>query len=300
MEMRDLRSFVLLAQQLHFGRTARLLNFSQPALTKQIRRVEEELGCSLFQRGKHGTKLTSAGEIFLREAKPVVIGFEQLVETGRRLARGSGGRLRIGFGFHTFDLVPRVIGRLRQTAPAVEVSLRDMSTAEQTEALRNGRIDAGFVRAPVPKEFEAMPVINDRLILVTSTDSRMPENATLKDCAEEPFILISNERAPTFRRHAISLCAKSGFHPRIIQDTSEVTTSLALVRANLGVTLIPQSFGTTHFEGVRVHELKDPAASWAVSAAWRKEDTNPVLTRFIALLRQELEERSADYDDDLP
>jgi DNA-binding transcriptional LysR family regulator len=293
MEMRDLRSFVLLAQQLHFGRTARLLNVSQPALTKQIRRVEEELGCSLFQRGKHGTKLTSAGELFLREAKPVV-------EAGRRLARGSGGRLRIGFGFHTFDLVPRVIARLRKMAPAVEVSLRDMSTAEQTEALRNGRIDVGFVRAPVPKDFEAMPVINDRLILVTSTDSRMPENATLKDCAEEPFILISNERAPTFRRHAISLCAKSGFHPRIIQDTSEVTTSLALVRANLGVTLIPQSFGTTHFEGVCVHELKDPAASWAVSAAWRKEDTSPVLTRFVALLRQELEERSSDYGDDLP
>jgi DNA-binding transcriptional LysR family regulator len=291
MEMRELRSLVLLAQQLHFGRTARLLNLSQPALTKQIRLIEEELGCSLFQRGKHGTKLTSAGELFLKQAKPIVNDFDQLIEAGRRLSRGDSGRLRIGFGFHTFELVPRLIARLRQLAPAVEVSLRDMSTAEQNEALRMGRIDAGFVRAPAAKEFETMPVINDRLILVTSTDSRIPEKATLRDCAAEPFILISNERAPTFRRHAVALCAKFGFHPRVIQDTNEVTTSLALVRANLGVTLIPQSFGTAHIKGVRVHELNDPAASWAVSAAWRRDDTNPVLKRFIELLREELKER---------
>jgi DNA-binding transcriptional LysR family regulator len=291
MEMRELRSFVLLGQQLHFGRTAQLLHLSQPALTKQIRRVEEDLGCSLFQRGKHGTKLTSAGAQFLEEAKPVVSGFDRLVEAGRRLSRGDSGRLRIGFGFHTFELVPRLIARLRQLAPGVEISLRDMSTAEQTDGLRSRRIDTGFVRAPVSKEFETMPVINDRLMLVSSTDSRLPEKATLRDCAEEPFILISNERAPTFRRHAIALCAKFGFYPRFIQDTNEVTTSLALVRANLGVTLIPQSFGTSHIAGVRSHELNDPAASWAVSAAWRRDDTNPVLKRFIELLKQEIGDR---------
>jgi DNA-binding transcriptional LysR family regulator len=294
MEMRELRSFVLLGQQLHFGRAARLLNLSQPALTKQIRRIEEDLGCSLFQRGKHGTKLTSAGELFLEEAKPIVSGFDQLIAAGRRLARGGSGRLRIGFGFHTFELVPRLIARLRQLAPSVEISLRDMSTAEQTEGLRAGRIDAGFVRAPVSKEFETMPVIKDRLALVSSTDSRLPEKATLKDCVEEPFILISNERSQTFRRHVIALCAKYGFYPRTIQDTNEVTTSLALVRANLGVALIPQSFGTAHIPGVRLHELEDPAASWAVSAAWRRDDTNPVLRRFIDLLREELRERSVD------
>ena len=131
-----------------------LLHLSQPALTKQIRRVEEDLGCSLFERGKHGTKLTSAGEQFLEEARSIVSGFDRLVEGGRRLARGESGRLRIGFGFHTFELVPRLIGRLRQIAPGVQISLRDMSTLEQTEALRSGRLDAGFVRSPVSKEFK--------------------------------------------------------------------------------------------------------------------------------------------------
>jgi DNA-binding transcriptional LysR family regulator len=288
MEMRELRSCVLLSQQLHFGRAARLLNLSQPALTKQIRRVEEDLGCLLFQRGKHGTKLTSAGETFLEEAKLIVSGFDRLIEGGRRLAGGEIGWLRIGFGFHTFELVPLLIARLRHAAPAVEISLRDMSTAEQTEALRSRRIDAGFVRAPVSKEFESMPVINDRLILVTSKSSDLPPKSTLGDCTKQPFILISNERAPTFRRHALALCAKHGFHPRLIQDTSEITTSLALVRANLGVTLIPKSFGTAHITGARIHDLDDPEASWAVSAAWRRGDTNPVLQRFIELLREEI------------
>ena len=291
MEMRELRSFVLLGQQLHFGRTARLLNLSQPALTKQIRKVEEDLGCLLFQRGKHGTKLTSAGETFLEEARLVVNGFDRLVEGGRRLARGEIGRLNIGFGFHTFELVPRLIARLRQVAPAVEINLRDMSTSEQIEALRNRRIDAGFLRAPVSKEFESMPVINDRLILVTSKNSGLPRKATLRDCMTQPFILISNQRAPTFRRHALALCAKHGFHPRLIQDTNEITTSLALARANLGVTLIPQSFGTAHITGVRVRNLDDPEASWAVSAAWREGDSNPVLKRFIELLREEIASR---------
>jgi DNA-binding transcriptional LysR family regulator len=291
MEMRELRSFVLLGQQLHFGRTARLLNLSQPALTKQIRKVEEDLDCLLFQRGKHGTKLTSAGETFLEEAKLIVSGFDRLLEGGRRLARGEIGRLRIGFGFHTFELVPRLIAPLRHVAPAVEINLRDMSTSEQIEALRSHRIDAGFVRAPVSKEFESIPVINDRLILVTSKNSGLPQKATLRDCIEQSFILISNQRAPTFRRHALSLCAKHGFHPRLIQDTNEVTTSLALVRANLGVTLIPQSFGTAHITGVRVHDLDDPEASWAVSATWREGDSNPVLKRFIQLLRKEIASR---------
>jgi DNA-binding transcriptional LysR family regulator len=291
MEMRELRSVVLLGQQLHFGRTARLLNLSQPALTKQIRRVEEDLGCLLFERGKHGTKLTSAGETFLEEAKLIVSGFDRLLEGGRKLARGEIGRLRIGFGFHTFELVPRVIARLRHVAPAGEISLRDMSTSEQIEALRSRRIDAGFVRAPVSKEFESMPVINDRLILVTSKNSGLPQKAALRDCLNQVFILISNERAPTFRRHALALCAKHGFHPRLVQDTNEVTTSLALVRANLGVTLIPQSFGTAHITGVRVHDLDDPEASWAVSAAWRRGDSNPVLKRFLELLREEIASR---------
>src|SRR5687768_9727523 len=131
MEMRELKSFVLLAEQLHFGRAAKLLNLSQPALTKQIHRMEEELGTELFKRGRHGTELSSFGKEFLREARTNVAAFDRLMERAKSAAAGETGKLEIGFGFHTLEMVPRLIVQLRATAPGIEVGLRDMSTAEQ-------------------------------------------------------------------------------------------------------------------------------------------------------------------------
>src|SRR6187402_109804 len=146
MELREVRSFVTLAEQLHFGRAARALHMSQPALTKQIRRLEEDLGGALLIRSRHGTQLTSLGQQFLRGARGSLRDFDELLDRIRRAAAGQTGRLRIGFGFHTFELVPRIIARLRKSVPTMELSLRDMSTVEQVEALRSDRIDLGFVR----------------------------------------------------------------------------------------------------------------------------------------------------------
>jgi DNA-binding transcriptional LysR family regulator len=288
MPLHEVRSFITLAEQLHFGRASLLLRVSQPALTKQIRRLEDELGGLLLVRGRHGTQLTALGQQFLRGARTVVRDYDELLERTRRTATGEAGRLRIGFGFHTFELVPRVVVRLRQGAPSMELSLRDMSTIEQIEGLRSERIDLGFVRLPVGKEFETLPVIEDRLMLVSSLSANLPARLTLKDCREQPFVLISRERSPTFHRHAVALCARHGFHPRTVQEVPEITTALALVQAGLGLTMIPQSFGSTPFGGLRFHPLKDREARWKVGAAWRKGDSNPLLHRFLDLLKREV------------
>lgn len=291
MDIRELRSFVLLAGQLHFGRAARLLNLSQPALTKQIRRLEEELGASLFERGRHGTVLSAFGRDFLREARLAVAGFDRLLERAKGAAAGETGTLEIGFGFHTLDLVPPLIVKLRQLAPGIEVGLRDMSTAEQVEALESGRLDLGFVRLPVEKDFRILPVIRDRLVLVSSPAAPLPADTALKDCRERAFVSISQERAPGFYGHMLSLCAKHGFHPRVVQQVPEFTTALALVQAGLGVAIIPESVGTSRFPGMRVHPLRDKEAGWAVGAAWRKENTNPALGKFLGLLEAEMKNR---------
>lgn len=298
--MREIRSFVTLAEQLHFGRAAILLHLSQPALTKQIRRLEEEIGGPLFVRGRHGTHLTNLGQQFLRGARSLVRDFEELVDRTKRIARGETGRLRIGFGFHTFELVPRIVVRLRKSIPSSEITLRDMSTNEQIEALRNERIDLGFVRLPVTSEFETRPVIEDRVMLVSSLSPEFSANLTLADCRDQPFVLISRERAPTFHGHVLSLCARNGFHPRIVQEVPEVTTALALVRAGLGLAMIPQSFGTSRFAGVRFHILKDAGARWTVGAAWRKGDTNSLLHRFLSLLKPEMSKIRAMADSAKP
>src|SRR5262245_60909299 len=130
MDIREVRSFLILAEQSHFGRTARLLNLSQPALTKQIRRLEEDLGGALFVRSRHGTQLTSLGRLFQVEARDVIVDWDDLLAHTRRIACGEAGRLRLGFGMHTFELVPRAVVRFRKNLPEVDVSLRDMSTVE--------------------------------------------------------------------------------------------------------------------------------------------------------------------------
>jgi DNA-binding transcriptional LysR family regulator len=285
MEMRDLRSFVVLAEQLHFGRAAQLLHISQPALTKQIRRLEEEWGGALFERGRHGTRLGAAGAGLLEETREVLRGFERLVAAGKQGAAGERGRLRIGFGFHTFDLVPRVVVELRKKSPALQISLKDMSTAEQTQALAAEEIDAGFVRLPVARAFETFPVTIDRVALVSGASSGLPRAAGLAECRERPFVLLAQKRSPGFHRHVLKLCARAGFHPRIVQEAPEITTVLALVRAGLGVAFIPESFGGNRFPGIRVHRLPGKEAEWAVGVAWRRGDSNPVLGRFLDLIR---------------
>jgi len=291
MEMRELRSFVLLAEQLHFGRAAALLHLSQPALTKQIRRMEDELGSLLFDRGRHGTALSSFGQQFLKEARTAVTVFDRMLERARDSAQGETGHLRIGFGFHTLELVPRLIVRLREAAPGIEVDLRDMSTAEQSEALKEGDLDLGFVRLPVAAAFKVLPVIKDRLLLVSSAASPLPANAALADCRNKPFVSISEQRAPGFFHHMLRLCAKHGFHPRIVQQVPEFTTALALVQAGLGVAIIPESVGTSRFPGMRLHPSREKDAGWSVGAAWRKGDTNPALAKFLELLKAEMKKR---------
>ncbi len=292
MDIRELKSFLLLGEQLHFGRAAKLMNLSQPALTKQIRRMEEDLGTALFERGKRGTRLSAFGEQFLREARSTVRSFDELMDRGKRAAKGETGKLNLGFGFHTFELVPRLIVKLRQVAPEIDVSLRDMSTAEQMNALNARTIDLGFMRVPVPKHFKTMPVVRDRLALVSSMESALPANVRLADCRDEPFVALSEKRAPGFHQHMMEICGKHGFHPRVVQQVPELTTAVALVRAGLGVAMIPESFWSSRLEGVRLHRLKDREAGWLVSATWHAGDTNPALLRFLDLLKEELKRKS--------
>lgn len=265
-----------------------MLNLSQPALTKQIRRLEEDLGGPLLVRNRHGAQLTALGQMFQRTATEVVRDWDALVDHTKRVARGEAGHLRMGFGMHTFELVPQSIVRFRKIVPSVDVSLRDMSTVEQLEALETEKIDLGFIRLCPVKDLSVLPLTKDRMMLVTNSAAGYPKTADLSAVKEEPFVLISPQRSPTFHNHARELCAKYGFQPKVVQEVPEVTTVLALVKAGLGVSMIPESFGLNNFRGIRSHHLKDDAASWTVAAAWRKNDPNPLIQRFLEIVKEEL------------
>jgi len=289
MELTRLRSFIVLAERLHFGEAARLLRLSQPALSKQIRQLEVEIGAPLFDRGRHGARLTEVGSLFAEEARRLVRQADAALEQGRRAARGEIGRLAIGFGFSTVTLAPRVISKFRLRYPGVEIELRDMSTPEQIDALRASRIHVGFVRLPAGRGLRQTPVLEDRLALALPAPDKESRNPVdLSGFRDSPFVALRRDQSLSLHEHIIRLCARYGFYPRVAQEANEYPTVLGLVAAGLGVALVPESQLRTWIEGVTVHSIEDPEARWQVGAAWRREKSNPLTAEFLALLREDL------------
>lgn len=288
MNVEELRSFTVLAGHLHFGRAAEALHLTQPALTKQIRRLEDLLGAPLFERGKHGTSLTTFGGRFVPPATGLVAAFDRLLVNAQKEAQGRGGRLKIGFGYYAYELVPRLVVELRRWEPDIEISLRDLSTAEQIRDLQNGDLDIGFVRFPLPKThrlFDSCPVLTGHLALAMPADRHQPAVTGMDGCRDKPFVILSKQRSAGLYDRILKLCAQHGFHPRIVQEVSEITTALALVRAGMGFSIIPESSWSRLFGGVRIQPLLEKAASWTVGAVWRHRDSNGALHRFLRLLR---------------
>lgn len=291
MSIEELRSFVILAGHLHFGRAAQARHVSQPALTKQMNRLEDAVGGKLFERGKQGSKLTTFGERFLPRAKELVTAFDRLLAEARQEAQGRGGRLRIGSGSYTLDLVPRLIVKLRNQEPRIEVSLRDLSTAEQLDGLQKGQLDLGFTRLPLPaaaRDLTARPLMSGQLALVLPKQGFPARAIKLDECRDKSFVILSRERSRGLYEMTLKLCAEHGFHPRIVQEVSELTTAMALVRAGMGISIIPECFWSQRFGGLRIQLLPQRSARWAVGAVWRKRDTNPALHGFLKLMEAEM------------
>lgn len=289
MEIQELRAFVLLAEYLHFGRTARLLNLTQPALTKKILRLESFFGSPLFERDRKGTRLTTFGTQMLQESKAFIAHYEQLCLLGQKISQGEQGLLRIGFGLYAFEMVPRLIVQLRQSHPGIELILKDLSSYEQLEAIRARQLDIGFVKlSSATPEFDTLPIAKEQLSLITPGHATFSKVTHLSQCQETPFVIISKEHSPVLHNQILQLCADYGFHPRIVQEVAEVVSILALVKAGLGVTVLPPSFCSPDFSGINFYPQQEAAALWSIFAVWRKEDTNPALDVFLKLLKAEV------------
>ena len=289
METRLLRSFQVLAEHGHFGRAARSLHLSQPALTKQVQQLEEEVGAPLFVRGRHGAQLTPVGRLFAQEVAPLLRHADRVLDRGRRAARGEVGELRLGFGVATRLLVPRLVTRFRQAHPEVQVTLQDMSTPNQLEALASGTLDVGFVRLPVEGPLAHLPVVEDRLVLAVpewrAIELASRPSPTLRG---EPFVELGASRSPSFHDHVLRVCDAYGFRPRVAQSATEFFTVLALVAAGMGVAIVPRSVTQTQVEGVVYLPLAVPEARWRVGAAWTLGGPSPARDAFLALLREHL------------
>ena len=240
LELLEMRSFIALCEERHFGRTAESLNISQPALSKQVRRLEDRLGGALLVRRSNGLHLTPAGDLFLQQARVLVAHADTTERITRLALQGEAGMLRVGFGVAVLARgLPDVIMRFRRRFPAVHLSVKNMSTSDQLQALSDRSIDIGFVRLPVTADhIEAVPLITERLMVVLGRQhGDFPGG--LAGLHNEPFILPCRADSVSFYDHVLRTCRAAGFVPRIVQETDVFFTALNLVRAGLGLSIAP-------------------------------------------------------------
>jgi DNA-binding transcriptional LysR family regulator len=287
LELSELRSFVVLANHLHFGQAAEALHVSQPALTKQIQRLEAKVAGPLLIRGHRQVTLTPAGEILRDRARSLLREAEIAEQMTRLAVNGKAGLLRIGFGIASLAAgLPDILTRFRQHFPGVQVSMRDMSTQGQIEALEQGDIDVGFVRLPVEHpDLVTLPVLEE--MLVAAVPRGMPYRKGLSSLRNEPFVVISRSVSASFFDHLVQTCRAAGFSPRIVQEVNELFTVLNLVKAGVGVSLVPHSAGLMRVPDVRLLETGLAEARWKIGLAWRKLDqADPLVRNFISLARR--------------
>ena len=287
MELRHLRYFVAVAEELHFTRAALRLNIAQPPLSQQIRALEEELGVQLFARTRRSVALTDAGRALLQRAREMLAAAQALPQELQRVARGEVGLLRIGFS-STLPLtrvLRDVVAEHRRSHPDVALSLREMHTQLQFESLRRGELDVGLVRynEGAPQGIRLRLLRRDPLRLVVPAGHRFARrrSVAIADCRDEAFIGFPGDAGtgtgPLLKR----LAAQAGFEPRIAQEAREATTQIGLVAAGLGVAVLPAPLEAVRIEGVHYVPLEGEGALLVMSVATRADEASARVLAFV-------------------
>ncbi len=297
MELRHLRYFVMVAEELHFGRAAARLQMTQQPLSQQIYQLEAELGVSLFHRTKRRIQLTDAGEVFLKEAHQLLLQAEQSIEKARQAARGEVGRLSIGFsGFATYSVLPKVLQTFRERFPQVELNLEEMTTSVQIQALLNKQIDLGLMIPPVKDKSLLIELLLQEPLVVVLPETHLlakESELALSMLADEPFILVPRHLEPGYYDQCISLFQQAGFSPKVVQKASQKQTILGLVSAGMGVSLAPASIGNICRMGVVYTNLSTPTKVY-LAAVWQQQETSSVLQTFLKVIREIVQPLSGD------
>jgi DNA-binding transcriptional LysR family regulator len=245
-ELRQIRSFLSVAETLHFGRTAALIHISQPALSLQIRALEEEIGVPLFARNRRKTTLTEAGVAFRKEAAAAMSQLDLAIRKSRLAANGKLGFLRVGFIFTAgFEIVPSIVRQFRSLNPEVEFSLRSIPTATQVRMLETGSLDIGFLRLPIGEHsaLEVQTVHREPFVVVVPGSHKLAKKKRvhLREVSGENFVMYERSYAPGFHDLILGMLRDAGIVPYVSQTAAEIATLISLVDATMGVTILPAS-----------------------------------------------------------
>lgn len=261
MEIRDIRAFVMAGDLLHFGKAADRMHVTQSALSKQIHRLENEIGGALFERNTTRTRLTPLGRALHGDAQTLVELMSRFAARAKNAATGVLGTLRIGFGDASKTVAPIAISRFREMHPDVQIELYEMSAHHQIEAMKEGKLDVGFCRLPPPKGWPTLVGIKTGLVAVLPTS--YPENALVPELGNRPLATIMRSRAPAFHDHVMAYLTQLGMRVQSLQTVSQFSTAVALADAGVAWALVPSS---ASFEYVRakVLPISDDRAQWHI------------------------------------
>jgi DNA-binding transcriptional LysR family regulator len=296
MELRQLRSLLVLAEELHFGRAADRLGIAQPALSRQIQQLETELQSPLFIRSPRAVTLTEMGHEFVASIAPAIRQLETAVANSIGFARASRGRLRIGSCSNLSNgFTPALLERLHQASPQVRIDVRELSTAEQVRTLHSSEIDIGVAVLPTTDpSLIVRGIYREPLLAMVNAKSKFARRAfvRLEDLAEEDFIVCPRYRQSGFYELFMDLTAKVGFRARVAREVDAKETALALVGGGHGVSLVAESVAAAGSDRVKYIPLRDPEILIEIGLIWRRENMSPLMRRFIeyaVLLGQEIE-----------
>jgi len=289
MELRHLRYFVTVAAERSFSRASEKLHIAQPPLSRQIQQLERELGSQLLHRGRPIT-LTDSGRYFFEQAVQVLQRTDEIRAMTRRIGAGKKRQFGIGFVASTlYDVLPELIRSFRLTAPGVEIVLTELTTLEQAAALKVGRIDIGFGRLRFDDDGLTRRVIHEERLLVAvphgHTLVRRRKALKLKHIVDVPLILYPNAPRPSYADQVLSFYRKLGLEPKVGFEVRELQTALGLVAADVGIALVPSSVRRLGRDDVDYLTLDEPDVTSPIIMSYRANDTSPVLTKMLELVR---------------
>ena len=289
MELRQLRYFVAVGEEQHYGRAAQRLRVAQPALSRQIQNLEEEIGFNLFDRLPRGVKINAAGKLFLDDARRILKELNDAAAIAKRIGSGLSGALRIGYvqSLSWHGVIPESLRHFREHRPDAELQLKPLSSSEQILAVQSGALDTGYIYSmgKVARELGQLQVglVNLLLAIPAGHPLTKLKKLRLKDLSDAPFILFPRRASPIFFDSLMAECARGGLKaPRVVQETTDESIMLSMVACGIGVAIVSSASQWRHPPGITLSPVTDLNLQLPFVLIWRTDNRSPLLSNFIA------------------
>lgn len=300
-EFRQLRQFVVVAEELNFGRAAEKLHMSQPPLSVAIRNLEEQVGTLLIDRSRHHVRLTPAGKVFLKDAQRLLMQAQAATERARRAAQGEEGALSLSFvPSAALDLLPDIFKRFQHDYPTVQLHVTAETTTRQVEALRRAEVDLALVVGPLQgvPDLVFVDLQAQHFVIAVPRSHALARQSSvrIKALAAESFIAFPAAEGAGFAAALTAACKTAGFFPKVVQEASQMQAVLTLVAGGLGIALVPASMRVLAMKDVAFLDVAEmrPPPTYQLAFAYSRSNDNPVIHSFLSSAKKVLAQARAD------